>query len=384
MPSTALAIARGLARGGAQRQDDERKQQREDLETMIQLGQIPGVSIEDIVPAPDPATPVVAPTPAAGSAAAQRGVLDAAHQAWKSSVAGDTPGAPVAAAAAAVPAPAQQPAATSTPRSPLEIGRIALGGTDRRVTMDPTLTAGGRQKANQVAHSKLFAIDESIGDFDPSEDYQTELRKYNKRKQVADALVKTGEFTQDQADTYAKTGEDLAEKSRKAALEQATIDQRKRQHVVEPGTPGYYAMVREVAKIRAQYSKGGANADPAKAKEKWVRSRMVQLMKSPGKDPDLGTALPGLAKDEAIQQASDEWDAVTADSEETPASTAPSGTPKKTPAPANGENAEKIKTLNAQYKAAIARGVDEDKAWEVYQSELAKIKAAGVKRAPGK
>jgi polyhydroxyalkanoate synthesis regulator phasin len=347
---------------------------------MIQLGQIPGVSIEDILPAPDPVAPIVAP--AAGSAAAQRGALDAAHQAWKSSVAGDTPGAAPTAAAAA-PVTAQQPAATSTPKSPLEIGRVALGGKDRRVTMDPALTAGGRQKANQVAHSKLFAIDESIGDFDPAEDYQTELRKYNRRRQVADALVKTGEFTPEQADTYAKTGEDLAEKSRKAALEQATIDQRKRQHVVEPGTPGYYDMVRRVAQIRAQYSKAGANADPAKAKEKWVRVRMTQLMKSPGKDPDLGTVLPGLARDDAIQQASDEWDAVVADSEETPPAST-SSAPKKTPAPASGDNAEKIKTLNAQYKAAVDRGVDEDQAWEVYQAELAKIKAAGVKRAPGK
>jgi hypothetical protein len=411
MPSTLLAIARGAAQGFAKRKQDAEAKAERDLENTIRLSQIPGVSIEDAT-SPDPAA-TDATQPPAGSAPAQRTALDAARQVWKtigSKPAGDSTdaGAPAIAPKSPAdlvrttssgnvdpvspPAPPKPPAAPATPRSVLEIGRNTLGGRENRIMLDQSQTAAGQQRRNAAAHQKLLAIDESVGEFDPSVDYQEEYRKYSRRKQVADAMVKTGQFTQEQADTYAKTGEDLSERSRKAALEQAKIDQAKRPKAPVPGTPEYYAMVRNVARIRASTSKSGS--DPAKQKDRYVRSRMVQLMKSPGKDPDLNTPLPGMTREEAIAQAGDEWDAVVAadegdggtdgsDSSGAAPSPAASGS-KKTPAAPQGPLSAKIKTLNDQYKAALDRGVDEDSAWKVYQDELTKIKAAGTSSAAAK
>jgi hypothetical protein len=422
MASTLLAIAKGIATGsGKRKQDDEARAQR-DLENAINLSQLEGVTFEDpqaaaSAPAAAPVAPDIPGDP--GSSTAQRAVLDAAHNAWKTI--GATPAADSTAVATPAPtpktaldavratrintdqavsptstSPAAPAAAAPKPRSVLQIGRAVLGGQDKNIVMDPSQTVGGKKRtldaANTAAHARLLAIDDSVGEFDPTVDYVGEERAYKKRKQVADALVKTGDFTQEQADLYAKTGQDLTERSRKTALEEARIAQAKRPKAPEPGTPAYYAMIRQVAKIRSQYSRGGANADPEKAKERYVRTRMVQLMKSPGKDPDLGTPLPGLERDEAIAQARGEWDAVAGPDEEESGSGAGSGAASsstatattKTQAAPQGPQSEKIKTLNAQYKAALARGVDEDTAWSVYQSELTKIQAAGKSSAAGK
>ena len=317
MSGALLAIARGALQG----MDDtkqlayqdairQRQLQAQQLRELADLSRTPGFSVAPPAPA----------EPAPGSAPAQRSALDAAHAIWKSSVAGDTPGAPIPKAAAQTLAPKS---------SALTVARETLGNQPLDVTYDPSLSEGtqkaARLRANQYAHQQLAAVDDTVGTFDPSKDYEGELQKYRKRKQVADALVKTGEYTPEQATIYAQTGQDLAERAGKDAYRAAETTRAQAPKAPTPGTPAYYAIQRRVAEIRTA---ARAGSDTNAQREKWVRGRMIALIKSPGKNRFTGKPLPGLSRDEALGQANDEWDAVIAGGETgaTPARPATPGT----------------------------------------------------------
>lgn len=186
MASTLLGIARGAAAGFAGRKKDEetkrirtREEDRQDLATALELANNEGITLEDPTPDPAPVKPVVIPG-LPGSATSQRAVLDAAHSAWKTSAAGDSP---------------TPPAAPAAPRTALEIGRASIGGKAKRVMLEPSLTTGGKRKAaetaNRTAYDRLNA-DGSAGAYEPTFDYRAKERSDIEENQTIASLIHAG------------------------------------------------------------------------------------------------------------------------------------------------------------------------------------------------
>lgn len=197
MPSTLLAIARGTLAGDLAERKRQEEQRQRDLENAIRLSSVDGISIEDPTAAAPPVVPPAGPVipGAPGSAEAHRAVLDAAHTAWKTSAAGDTPPPAVAAGTVTPPDAGNRASTAPTPRSAMEVGRIRLGGKEKVINMDPSQTAGGQRKAsraaNQAAYDRLNK-DGTMGAYEPGYDYRAKERSTLEEGELTKALVDAG------------------------------------------------------------------------------------------------------------------------------------------------------------------------------------------------
>lgn len=188
MASTLLKIARGAAAGFGQRKEDdekrklrEREQARQDLGTALDLSNIEGITLEDDEPTPPPAPTGPKIVGAPGSAEAQRSVMQAAHDAFKTTM----PGAEKPAA----------PAAPAAPRNLLEIGRTAVNGKTKRVMLDPEQTVGGKKKAaetaNRAAYDRING-DGSAGAYERTFDYVAKERSTLEEADTIKTLIAAG------------------------------------------------------------------------------------------------------------------------------------------------------------------------------------------------
>lgn len=175
-----------------------------------------------------------------------------------------------------------------------------------------------KEARNRQAFTELEKSSKGLGAYDPTNDYGAELSKYLERRRVSDALMKTGNYTQEEADIYAETGQNVA--AERAKMDKQRTDAEKAEAALNApkppvrGTPEYDALIRREAQIRAQTNAqyrappraaAGESRDAAAKREAtFVRARMRELMK-PTREDDVTT--PGLTMSDAIKQARTEW-----------------------------------------------------------------------------
>lgn len=191
-------------------------------------------------------------------------------------------------------------------RNPLET--MTEGEAESRAISYSQQRAQEKETRNRGAYAELEKSSKGLSAYDPTNDYGDALQKYLERRRVSDALMKTGNYTQEEADIYAETGQNVAAERVKMEKQKEEAG-RPRTPVV--GTPEWEKVQRTAAKIRAEYRPAPRGAQPeskeagAKRQATFVRARMRELMKP---RTDDGDTVPGLAMSAAISQARKEWE----------------------------------------------------------------------------
>jgi hypothetical protein len=257
MSSPLLSLAIGALKGANDTRARKREREREDLDTALKLGSMPGVTLED---------PNVQPTQDLLSVASS--VLPAAT----AGIGGITP-----------PAPAPLPGKVA--------GELTIGGKRVAVRQDPTQTVEGRRVAqdqsNRASHARLQKLDPTLWNqqYDPNYDYGGAERDETKKASTEQQLIAAG-MDPKRARIFARTGFDT--EKREAELT-AKKDSEKRLGLEE----------RRVAAMEA--ATGATTAARAEASaEKKAKTTTEQATKTA-----LGWALEGRRQkiaDSALQQ----------------------------------------------------------------------------------
>lgn len=245
MPSTLLGIARGTLTGVGNRRAMQAAQEDKDLQKILALSNLEGVTIEDPT-LPPPTTPSQASTPAG---------FGGEHR--PDTTPFDTPTPDVTGAGSVA------TAAPAAPRSAMEIARVHVGGKEKVVRMDPALTAGGKARAREAANKAAFDrlnVDGSLGAYEPTYDYQAHERADLDEKELEKQLIAGGvnpaeaktlaKFHIDLEARRLKVNADTRAENRAQNLEEiakATLEENKRHHIATEG----------IQRTRAEKTKGG-------------------------------------------------------------------------------------------------------------------------------